>query len=186
MPIQSVGLLQACVPICMSGPSCKAAKPRSTPSANSFFTDGSCNSSPVLINIADDHLPRNQLPNHEIAFNIHTSQADHRDRGKRLRLPSCLLIETASNDAPAHPVAPCSRRFRCRLATIRPEPAILAPLLWMTTKSRNSRLFHSRTISPKRVTRRMVPSRRIAAAIWKLGLLKGLSFLPSRFNVREY
>lgn len=121
MPIQSVGLLQACVPICMSGPSCKAAKPRSTPSANSFFTDGSCNSSPVLINIADDHLPRNQLPNHEIAFNIHTSQADHRDRGKRLRLPSCLLIETASNDAPAHPVAPCSRRFRCRLATIRPE-----------------------------------------------------------------
>ena len=26
-------------------------------------------------------LTRNQLPNHEIAFNIHTSQADHRDRG---------------------------------------------------------------------------------------------------------
>ena len=124
MPIQSVGLLQACVPICMSGPSCKAARPRSTPSANSFFTDGSCNSSPVLINIADDHLPRNQLPNHEIAFNIHTSQADHRDRGKRLRLPSCLLIETASNDAPAHPVAPCSRRFRCRLATIQLERTI--------------------------------------------------------------
>jgi hypothetical protein len=51
------------------------------PSANSFFTDGSPNSSPVLINIARDHLHLNQLPNHETAFNIHTSQADHRDRG---------------------------------------------------------------------------------------------------------
>jgi hypothetical protein len=51
-----------------------------------------------------DHLHRNQLPNHETAFNFHTSQADHRDRGKRLRLPSCLLIETASNDAPLIPL----------------------------------------------------------------------------------
>jgi hypothetical protein len=114
-------LLQARVPIYVSARSCKPAKPRSTPFANSFFTDGSCNSSPVLINIADHHLHLNQLPNPETAFNIHTSQADHRDRGKRLRLPSCLLIETASNDAPALPVAPCSRRFRCRLATINPE-----------------------------------------------------------------
>jgi hypothetical protein len=65
----------------MSARSCKPAKPRSTPFANSFFTDGSCNSSPVLINIADDHLHLNQLPNPETAFNIHTSQADHRDRG---------------------------------------------------------------------------------------------------------
>lgn len=121
MPIRSLGLLQARVPIYVSARSCKPAKPRSTPSANSFFTDRSCNSSPLLINTPHDHLHLNQLPNHEIAFNIHTSQADHRDRGKRLRLPSCLLIETASNDAPAHPVAPCSRRFRCRLATTRPE-----------------------------------------------------------------
>ena len=121
MPIRSLGLLQARVPIYVSARSCKPAKPRSTPFANSFFTDGSCNSSPVLINIADDHLHLNQLPNPETAFNIHTSQADHRDRGKRLRLPSCLLIETASNDAPALPAAPCSRRFRCRLATIRSE-----------------------------------------------------------------
>src|SRR5277367_58102 len=117
MPIRSLGLLQARVPIHVSARSCKPAKPRSTPFANSFFTDGSCNSSPVLINIADDHLHLHQLPNPETAFNIHTSQADHRDRGKRLRLPSCLLIETASNDAPALPAAPCSRRFRCRLAT---------------------------------------------------------------------
>ena len=114
-------MLQARVPIYVSARSCKPAKPRSTPFANSFFTDGSCHSSPVLINIADHHLHLNQLPNPETAFNIHTSQADHRDRGKRLRLPSCLLIETASNDAPALPVAPCSRRFRCRLATIRSE-----------------------------------------------------------------
>ena len=121
MPIRSLGLLQARVPIYVSARSCKPAKPRSTPSANSFFTDRSCNSSPLLINTPHDHLHLNQLPNHETAFNIHTSQADHRDRGKRLRLPSCLLIETASNDAPALPVAPCSRRFRCRLATIRPE-----------------------------------------------------------------
>ena len=120
MPIRSLGLLQARVPIYVSARSCKPAKPRPTPSANSFFTDRSCNSSPLLINTPHDHLHLNQLPNPETAFNIHTSQADHRDRGKRLRLPSCLLIETASNDAPAHPVAPCSRRFRCRLATIRP------------------------------------------------------------------
>ena len=117
-----LGLLQARVPIYVSARSCKPAKPRPTPSANSFFTDRSCNSSPLLINTPHDHLHLNQLPNHETAFNIHTSQADHRDRGKRLRLPSCLLIETASNDAPAHPVAPCSRWFRCRLATFRPEP----------------------------------------------------------------
>src|SRR5277367_6720270 len=95
MPIRSLGLLQARVPIHVSARSCKPAKPRSTPFANSYFTDGSCNSSPVLINIADDHLHLNQLPDPETAFNIHTSQADHRDRGKRLRLPSCLLIETA-------------------------------------------------------------------------------------------
>jgi hypothetical protein len=74
-------LLQARVPIYVSARSCKPAKPRSMPSANSFFTDGSSNSSPVLINIARDHLHLNQLPNHETAFNIHTSQADHRDRG---------------------------------------------------------------------------------------------------------
>ena len=121
MPIRSLGLLQARVPIYVSARSCKPAKPRSTPSANSFFTDRSCNSSPLLINTPHDHLHLNQLPNHETAFNIHTSQADHRDSGKRLRLPSCLLIETASNDAPAHPVAPCSRRFRCRLATMHPQ-----------------------------------------------------------------
>src|SRR3984957_8049472 len=121
MPIRSLHLLQARVPICLSARSCKAARPRSMPSANSFFTDGSCNSSPVLINIADDHFHLHQLPNPETAFNIHTSQADHRDRGKRLRLSSCLLIETASNDPPALPVAPCSRRFRCRLATTYPQ-----------------------------------------------------------------
>jgi hypothetical protein len=51
------------------------------PSAYSFFTDDSCNSSLVLINIAHHHLHLNQLPNHETAFNIHTSLADHRDRG---------------------------------------------------------------------------------------------------------
>ena len=125
MPIRSLGLLQARVPIYVSARSCKPAKPRSTPSANSFFTDRSCNSSPLLINTPHDHLHLNQLPNHETAFNIHTSQADHRDRGKRLRLPSCLLIETASNDAPALPVAPCSRRFRCRLATNRTNRTLL-------------------------------------------------------------
>src|ERR1700679_2947872 len=44
-----------------------------------------------------------------------------RDRGKRLRLPSCLLIETDSTDALSHPAVSCSSRFRCRLATIHPE-----------------------------------------------------------------
>jgi len=33
---------------------------------------------------------------------------------------SLAYIETASNDALAHPVASCARRFRCRLATNRP------------------------------------------------------------------
>lgn len=47
-------------------------------------------------------------------------------------------------------------------------------------------LFHSRRIFPMRVTRRMVPSKRTATAIWKLGLLRILSFLPIRFKVREY
>jgi hypothetical protein len=46
--------------------------------------------------------------------------------------------------------------------------------------------FHSRRIFPMRVIRRMVPSKRIATAIWKLGLLTTVSFLPIRFNVREY
>ena len=46
--------------------------------------------------------------------------------------------------------------------------------------------FHSRRIFPMRVIRRMIPSKRMAMAIWKLGLLTILSFLPIRFNVREY
>jgi hypothetical protein len=95
MPIRSVGLLQARVPICLSGRSCKAATPRSTPSRNSFIADGSCNCSPVLITIADDCLPRNQIPNHEIAFNIHNPQPGS-PRPRRLRLPSRLQIESAS------------------------------------------------------------------------------------------
>ena len=47
-------------------------------------------------------------------------------------------------------------------------------------------LFHSRRIFPMRAVRRMAPSKSTAAAIWKLGLLKRLSFLPIPFNVREY
>jgi hypothetical protein len=43
------------------------------------------------------------------------------NESERLRLPSCLLIETASDDARAHSVRSCSRRFRCRLAVKRPE-----------------------------------------------------------------
>ena len=44
-----------------------------------------------------------------------------RDRGKRLWLLSCLLIETDSTDDHAQPAVPCSSRFRSRLTTIRPE-----------------------------------------------------------------
>jgi hypothetical protein len=49
---------------------------------------------PIFITIDDDDGPQNHLPNHEIAFNIHNPSLDHRDRGKRLRLPSYLQIET--------------------------------------------------------------------------------------------
>ena len=35
--------------------------------------------------------------NHDTLFNIHNSSPDHRDRGKRLRLPSYPQIENASD-----------------------------------------------------------------------------------------
>jgi hypothetical protein len=50
----------------------------------------------------------------------------------------------------------------------------------------NGCAFHSRRMSPTTVISRTIPSTRTIPAIWKLGLLKTLSFLPIRFNVREY
>jgi hypothetical protein len=41
--------------------------------------------------------PQNHSPKHQMPFNIHIPNWDHRDRGKRLRLPSNLLIENASD-----------------------------------------------------------------------------------------
>ncbi len=46
--------------------------------------------------------------------------------------------------------------------------------------------FHSRKIFAMTLTRRMMPSKRITTAIWRLGLLKTLSFLPNLFNARAY
>src|ERR1700694_580730 len=43
------------------------------------------------------------------------------DRGKRLRLPSCVLIETDSKGDRAHPDRRYSSRFRCRLASTHPD-----------------------------------------------------------------
>jgi hypothetical protein len=52
---------------------------------------------------------------------IYKDPGKDRDRGKRLRLPSCLLIETDSTGDLAQPAVPCSSQFRYRLATIPPE-----------------------------------------------------------------
>jgi hypothetical protein len=46
----------------------------------------------------------------------------HRIRGKRLRLPSYLLIENASQTHLTFSQLSCASRFRCRLAVNRPEP----------------------------------------------------------------
>jgi hypothetical protein len=67
------------------------------------------------------HAPQNPHNGPEALFNIHRSPADHRVRLERLRLPSSLLIETASNHLRAFPQAYCPRRFRSRLATFRPS-----------------------------------------------------------------
>src|ERR1700677_4311370 len=62
-----------------------------------------------------------------------------RDRGKRLRLPSCLLIETDSTDALSHPAVSCSSRFRCRLATTRKsDPKVVR---WDCRTIRVQRIF---------------------------------------------
>jgi hypothetical protein len=61
-----------------------------------LIEDGVCNCSTVSITVGDDDRPQNHLPNHETAFNIHNPSLDHRDRGKRLRLPSHLQIESVS------------------------------------------------------------------------------------------
>ena len=45
-----------------------------------------------------------------------------RDRSKRLRLASCLLIESGSTDDQAQPAVPGSSRFRGRRANNRLEP----------------------------------------------------------------
>ena len=49
------------------------------------------------------HAPQNPYTGPQTSFNIHRSQADHRVRLERLRLPSSLLIETASNHRRAFP-----------------------------------------------------------------------------------
>src|SRR5271157_4750275 len=49
----------------------------------------------------------------------------HRVRRKRQRLPPSLLIENASVRYPAPPQKSAPRRFRSRLATIRPESQTL-------------------------------------------------------------
>ena len=49
------------------------------------------------------HAPQNPHTGPQTSFNIHTSQVDHRVRLERLRLPSSLLIETASNHLRAFP-----------------------------------------------------------------------------------
>ena len=84
----------------------------------------------------------------------------------------------------------------------RPLPSILSPeevahlidssptrshrMVLMTLHGTGVPLCHSRIIFHVRVTRRTVPSKRIASAIWKFGLLKRFSFLLIRFNIREY
>jgi hypothetical protein len=52
------------------------------------------------------------------------SHSAHRARRKRQRLPPSLLIESASDLDPAPPLQSAPRRFRSRLATIRPEPSL--------------------------------------------------------------
>jgi hypothetical protein len=52
---------------------------------------------PISITIGDDDGSQNHLSNQEIAFNSHNPILDHRDRGKRLRLPSYPQIENASH-----------------------------------------------------------------------------------------
>ncbi len=44
-----------------------------------------------------------------------TGRVTNRIRGKRLRHPSCLLIENASDQHLAFPLASWPRRFRCKL-----------------------------------------------------------------------
>jgi hypothetical protein len=48
-----------------------------------------------------------------------TGSVTNRIRGKRLRHPSCLLIENASDQHLAFPLASWPRRCRCKLATNR-------------------------------------------------------------------
>jgi hypothetical protein len=72
------------------------------------------------------------------------------------------------------------------LGTLRPQPPqrtgdeILGRLVIGTLP-----FFHSRIMSPMRVTKRMIPSKKITPAIWKFGFLKTLSVLPILFNVRQ-
>ena len=53
---------------------------------------------------------------------------------------------------------------------------------WAITMSA-LRFFHSRIMSPIRVTKRIVPSKKITPAIWKFGFVNTFSF-PIRFNDR--
>jgi hypothetical protein len=80
-------------------------------------------------------------PAQQTAFNIHKSKPDHRVRGKRLRLPSHPLIETAPHVQTAKPWPSCAGRFRCRL----------------TVTARNSLIFGNPNFPRSRPPRRTRP-----------------------------
>ncbi len=89
----------------------EAAKPPSTPSPDGLTADRLCNCSTLSIFIGEERSPQKPSPNHQIAFNLHNSYLDHRDRGKRLRLPSYHLIENASQTNLTYPDAVVREAF---------------------------------------------------------------------------
>lgn len=68
----------------------------------------------------------------------------------------------------------------------RPLEASVRALRLLSSRWRRFRLpfFHSRRILAIRVPKRMAPSKRIAKAIWKFGLLTTFTFVAIRFSVR--
>jgi hypothetical protein len=85
------------------------------------ITHGVPNYSLLTITIGDDTRPKRHLINHETAFNIHNPNLDHRDRGRRLRLPSYLQIENASDQVQRLTPNLSPRRFRSWLTVIHQE-----------------------------------------------------------------
>jgi hypothetical protein len=79
-------------------PACgTASSPPPTASPNDPITERAAISSPPTIISGEKAALKNHSPKYQMRFNIHIPNQDHRDRGKRLRLPSNLLIENASD-----------------------------------------------------------------------------------------